>query len=135
MSKISVKVKVIEKSDAREVNSRKSRRTHRIANAVAGDETGVVTLPLWDSNIPELKVGGTYRLESVYTKTYRGQLQLNLGRHSRIIETDEIGKVNRQVDMSGRNGGRRDRTFRDDIDYRRYREYAPGIGRIGRLDN
>jgi ssDNA-binding replication factor A large subunit len=135
MDRISVKLKIIDKSRTEEIFSR-NRETHRVANATGGDETALVNISLWDENIARMVIGKTYLLENVYTKLYRGLLQLKLGRHSRISETDDISSVNKDVDMSADHSDSRRRSYDDDeVDYRRYREYAPGIGRIGQLDN
>ena len=135
MDRISVRLKIIDKTRAEEIFSGRNREIHRVANAMGGDETAVVNISLWDENIARMDVGKTYLLENVYTKLYRGHLQLKLGRHTRINEADDISTVNEEVDMSSGDSGERGGSYDDEIDYRRYREYAPGIGRIGQLDN
>ncbi|MFX1369904.1 MAG: hypothetical protein ACFFAY_15020, partial [Promethearchaeota archaeon] len=48
MNGIDISFKVLEKSDIREVTSRRDGSINRVASAVVGDETGIVTLPLWN---------------------------------------------------------------------------------------
>nr|KXH72934.1 MAG: hypothetical protein AM324_07200 [Candidatus Thorarchaeota archaeon SMTZ1-83] len=110
MSNINISFKVIEKSDAREVTSRRDGSLNRVASAVVGDETGIVTVPLWNDMIPEIEPGKTYELKNSYTGLFRGNLRLKIGRESEIQETDqEIQEINSEVDMSEEHHGRSER--------------------------
>jgi ssDNA-binding replication factor A large subunit len=101
MSDLTITFKVIGKGESRDVSSRYSGEIHTVADATVGDETGTVQVPLWDKSIEEMKTGKTYRLENGYTGLFKGNLQLKIGRHSTLIESeDEIENVNRDVDMS-----------------------------------
>jgi ssDNA-binding replication factor A large subunit len=96
--------RVIEKSEVREVTSRRTFETYRIVDATVGDETGIVKLPLWNETIESIDIGKTYRLENGYTGLFRGNLQLKIGRHSELKDAEnEIGNVNLNVDMSSKN--------------------------------
>ena len=93
--------KVVSIGEPREVNSRHSYETHRVADATVGDETGVVLVPLWNENIEEMVVGKTYRLEDGFTGLFKGSLQLKIGRNSKVTEAEhEIMTVNNEVNMS-----------------------------------
>ncbi len=101
MKNITITFKVIEKGEAREVTSRRDNETHRVADAVVGDSTGIVTIPLWDDTIERLEVGSTYLLKNGYTGLYQGFLRLNIGRYGEIEDAEEpIEEVNQEVDMS-----------------------------------
>jgi replication factor A1 len=103
MKHVDLTFKVIEIGEAREVTSRRSMETHRIADATVGDETGVVKLPLWNETIEKIDVGKTYTLDNGYTGVFRGNLQLKIGRHSELKEAEnEIQEVNLDVDMSAK---------------------------------
>jgi replication factor A1 len=88
MSDINVVFQVISKDKPREITSRKSGETHRIAEAKVGDETGVVIIPLWDESIKTVKRGETYVLRKGYTDEYRGNLRLKIGKYSELTESD-----------------------------------------------
>ena len=60
MKNITITFKVIEKSEPREVTSRRDQETHRVLDAVVGDSTGTVTVPLWDDSIENIEEGATY---------------------------------------------------------------------------
>ena len=103
MSDLTITFKVIGKGDSREVSSRYSGEIHTVADATVGDETGTVQIPLWDKSIEEMKTGKTYRLENGYTGLFKGNLQLKIGRHSTLMESEnEIETVNHEVDMSAK---------------------------------
>ncbi len=101
MKNVTIKFKVMDVGDAREVSSRKDGSTHRVADAIVGDESGIVRVPLWDATIDELEVGKTFTLKNGYTGLFKGNLQLNIGRYGELEEAEEaIDEVNEEVDMS-----------------------------------
>lgn len=107
MSNINISFKVIEKGDVREVTSRSDGSLNRVASAVVGDETGIVTMPLWNDMIQEVESRKTYELKNCYTGLFRGNLRLKIGRESEIAEADqEIAEVNNDVDKSEEYYGR-----------------------------
>jgi len=117
MKSVNISFKVVEKGEVREVTSRADGEQHRVCDTVVGDNTGLVTVPLWDAAIDEVEAEKTYRLENGYTTLFQGHLRLNIGRYGTLKEAEEaIEEVNNDVDMSeeehesrpryGRGGGR-----------------------------
>ena len=103
MKHVDLTFKIVEKSEEREITSRRSYETHRIVDATIGDETGTVKLPLWDDTIEKFEVGKSYRIENGYTGLFRGSLQLKIGRYTDLKDVDnEIKDVNLDVDMSAK---------------------------------
>ncbi|NWF95629.1 MAG: hypothetical protein HXY34_05770 [Candidatus Thorarchaeota archaeon] len=101
MSSVAVTFKVVEIGDEREVSSRSSGENHRVADAIVGDSTGTVRLPLWDDAIESVKLGDTYTLTNGYTGLFKGTLRLNIGKFGKITAARvSIDKVNTSVDMS-----------------------------------
>ena len=84
MSRIDVEAKVIEKSDTREVRSRYSNQTYRVADAIIKDETGTIKLTLWNEQIDQVNVDDTVKIENGYIKSFRGEIQLNAGRYGKL---------------------------------------------------
>ena len=100
---VNLKFKVVSKADEREVNSRLDGSTHRVSEAVIGDETGVVTMTLWDDQIDQLTEDNTYVLKNGYVGFFRNTLRLNIGKYGTIEESDEeIGTVNTENDISSK---------------------------------
>ena len=101
MRGINITFKVIEKSEVRDVTSRKDSESHRVADAKVGDATGTVIMPLWDDAIEQLEVDKCYRLEKGYTTLFRRQLRLSIGRYGEIKDSEEdIEEINEAIDMS-----------------------------------
>jgi len=143
MKNLTVFFKVIEKGEAREVASRKDGSTHRVLDAVVGDSTAIVTMPLWDDSIEKVETDKTYKLENGYTTLYQGHLRLNIGRYGVLSEAEEpIESVNMDLDMSEPEHERPERRHfyqggRDSYSgygggYRDWRSHRSGRDRRGR---
>jgi replication factor A1 len=130
MSNIDISFKVLEKGDVREVSSRRDGSINRVASAIVGDETGIVTLPLWNDMIEVFEAGKTYALKNAYTGLFRGNLRLKIGRDSEINEREEeITDVKMDNDLSEADHGRPRRRHY----YQGYssRSYGSDRGRYG----
>lgn len=101
MKNLTITFKVLSKGEAREVTSRHDGETHRVADIVIGDSSGIVVMPLWDDSIDALEVGKTYKLENGYTGLFQRNLRLNIGRYGVVNESEEaIEEVNEENDLS-----------------------------------
>lgn len=56
----------------------------RVAQAVLRDESGSIILNLWRGQIDAVREGDTVRVENAFVRTFRGQMELNVGRDGRI---------------------------------------------------
>jgi len=84
MRRVDVVAKVIEKSETREVRSRYRDETYRVADVMINDGTGTVKLVLWNNQIDKVNVDDTVRIENGYIKSFRGEIQLNVGRYGTL---------------------------------------------------
>ena len=84
MRKVDIEADVVEKSDAREVRSRYTNETYRVADATIEDETGRITLTLWNEQVEQVNVGDRIRIENGYIKSFREILQLNSGKYGSL---------------------------------------------------
>ena len=84
MRRIDVEARVIEKETTREVLSRYKDVVHRVANAKVSDETGTIKLTLWNEQIDQVNVNDSIRIENGYVTTFRGEIQLNVGRYGKL---------------------------------------------------
>jgi replication factor A1 len=80
MKRVNVRGTVSEKSDPREVTSRFKDQTYRVATVLLTDETGTVKLTLWNDQIEMVSVNDMIRIENGYVTSFRGEIQLNVGR-------------------------------------------------------
>lgn len=87
MRRVNVAAKVIEKSEAREVSSRYKDETYLVADALISDETGTIKLTLWNEQIEQVNVDDTVKIENGYITTFRGEIQLNIGRYGILSVT------------------------------------------------
>ena len=78
--RVNVKVKVLSKTEPREVTSRKSGSTFRVAEALVGDDTGCVLLDLWEEDIDKFDEGDVIGIRNGYVKLFKGSMRLNIGR-------------------------------------------------------
>jgi replication factor A1 len=84
MKRVNVEAKIMEKEEPRQVTSRFKDETYRVANAVVGDETGTVKLTLWNEQIDQVKVGDAIVVENGYVTSFKGEIQLNVGKYGRL---------------------------------------------------
>lgn len=93
--------KIVEKGEEREVFSRSDGRSHRVAEALIGDETASVLLTLWDDNIDRIEAGDVIQISNGYVNIFRGSLRLNIGRYGSAEKVDrEIDEVNAENNLS-----------------------------------
>jgi replication factor A1 len=84
MKRVSVEAKVLEKSETREVLSRFKDTTHKVATAIITDETGKIKLTLWNDQINQVKINDTVKVENGYVTSFRGEIQLNVGKYGTL---------------------------------------------------
>ncbi len=79
--------RVLETSSPRVIQTRKGPRT--ISNAVIGDESGRVQATLWGSKAGTLEEGKVVEIKEAWTTSYRGKVQLNIGRSTEVKEVED----------------------------------------------
>jgi replication factor A1 len=84
LRKIDIEARVIEISEPREVRSGYTGETYRVAEATISDDTGTIKLVLWNEQIGQVNVNDTVRIENGYIKSFRGEIQLNVGRYGKL---------------------------------------------------
>jgi len=81
---VSIEGKVTEKSETREVLSRFKDETHKVATAIITDDTGSIKLTLWNEQINQVNVNNTVKVEKGYVTSFKGEIQLNVGRYGKL---------------------------------------------------
>jgi len=82
--RVDIEAKIIEKTGPREVLSRYKDVVLRVANATISDETGTIKLTLWNDQIDQVKINDTIKIENGYVTSFRGEIQLNIGRYGKL---------------------------------------------------
>ncbi|MFW9921624.1 MAG: single-stranded DNA-binding protein [Candidatus Thorarchaeota archaeon] len=103
MKSVNITFKVMSTSEERSVESRKDGETYRVRDALVGDSTGTIMMPVWNETIESIKEGETYTLTNGYTGLFKGNLRLQLGKFGTLVSADEsIESVNSELDMSAK---------------------------------
>ncbi|MGY5874387.1 MAG: single-stranded DNA-binding protein [Candidatus Thorarchaeota archaeon] len=101
MKSVNITFKVISTSEERSVESRRDGETYRVLDALVGDSTATILMPIWNETIELVKEGETYTLTNGYTGLFKGNLRLQLGKFGSIASAEEpIDEVNAEIDMS-----------------------------------
>jgi len=86
MSNISLEAKVIDISDPRSVQTRYGQKN--VADATLEDETGQISLTLWEEKITSVSIGKTISVTGAFVTSFRDKLQLNIPRNGNIEVLD-----------------------------------------------
>ncbi len=99
--KVDLTARVVSKNEPREVTSKLDNSTHRVTEALVGDETGTVLLTLWDNAIDLVQAEKVYKISNAYTSLFKNSLRVNIGRYGKIEESKEkIGEINEKNNIS-----------------------------------
>jgi len=98
---VNTTVKIVQKGEARETVSRQDGTTHRVLDALVGDETGAIYMTLWDDNIDKVNEGDTVNVKNGYVRPFKGSMRLNIGRYGTLEPAESpLGDVNTQNNLS-----------------------------------
>jgi replication factor A1 len=97
-------VKVVSKTEPREVTSRSDGSAHRVCEALVGDETGSLYLTLWDDAIDDVVEEQVLKITNGYVNLFRGSMRLNIGRYgsSEVVEEAPFEDVNLDNNLSSK---------------------------------
>ncbi|MEM2130523.1 MAG: OB-fold nucleic acid binding domain-containing protein [Candidatus Bathyarchaeia archaeon] len=84
LRRVNVEGQVVEISEPREVRSKFTGETFKVAEATINDDSGTIKLVLWNDQIGQVKVNDQVRIENGYTKSFRGEVQLNVGKYGKL---------------------------------------------------
>ena len=78
MGKVELVATVIDKGEAREFS--KFGKSGKVCNAKVKDDSGSVTLSLWNEQVDLVHVGDTIKISNGYVGEWQGELQLSTGK-------------------------------------------------------
>ncbi len=81
---VNIEARVVEKGDPRLVQSRYKDETYKVANAIVADDSGDIKLTLWNEQIDQVHVGDRIRIENGYVTSFKGEIQLNVGKFGKL---------------------------------------------------
>ncbi len=119
---VNTTVKVVQKGEARETVSRQDGTTHRVLDALVGDETGTIYMTLWDDNIDKVNESDSVNVKNGYVRPFKGSMRLNIGRYGTLEPAETpLGDVNTQNNLS-------DKVVEEERPYRPYGGGGRGYG-------
>ena len=80
--KVDIVVDVLEVGDIREFD--KFGKQGRVASAKARDESGEITLSLWNEQIDQIKPGMKVKITNGYVNEFQGNMQLTTGKFGKL---------------------------------------------------
>ena len=86
---ISIRVRVLEKNEPKVVYSRTTGEQHRVAEALVGDDTGVILMSLWNDSIDEVEVNETYYIDNARITLFNESMRLSVARGGKIFKSKE----------------------------------------------
>jgi len=89
--KVEITADVMEKGDIRQFE--KFGKSGRVCNAKISDETGQVTLTLWNDEIDKVNVGDKIKVSNGWVSEWQGELQLSAGKFGKL---EIVGKAEAQ---------------------------------------
>jgi len=85
MSSVNIKVTVSEISEPKRVITSKGIE-HEILEAKVEDETGAMTLVLWDERVFPLKKGDVLQIGNGFVSSFKGEWRINVGKYGEITK-------------------------------------------------
>ncbi|MFH1779944.1 MAG: OB-fold nucleic acid binding domain-containing protein [Candidatus Micrarchaeota archaeon] len=79
---VDLEADVVSVEEPREIN--KMGRTITVANVTISDDSGTITLVLWNENIEKVSEGAKLKITNGYVNTWRDQPQLTLGKFGKL---------------------------------------------------
>jgi len=87
--KVDIVVEVVDKGDIREFE--KFGKPGRVCNAKVKDESGEITLTLWNDEIDKVKAGDKIHIINGYVSEWQGEPQLTAGRLGKMEVVESKG--------------------------------------------
>ncbi len=80
--KVDLEVEIVAIEPPREIN--KMGRQLRVANVTIKDDSGTITLTLWNQEIDKVKEGDRIKIENGYVGEFQNKAQLTLGKFGKM---------------------------------------------------
>jgi hypothetical protein len=85
MKGVHLKVAVTAKSTVQKVFSRYTYSLLHFVRATVTDDTGSISLMLWNDQTEKINLGDSIAIENGYVKNFRGEKQLGIGKNGKIL--------------------------------------------------
>jgi replication factor A1 len=82
MGNVNIELTISEKSEPREFE--KFGKTGRVCNCVGRDDTGKISLTLWNDDVDKVNIGDKVKITNGWVGEYQGELQLSTGKFGKL---------------------------------------------------
>ena len=82
LSNVTLQAKVVDISETRDVQTKYGPRS--VADAILEDDTGQISLSLWENQINSVSVGDTVSVAGAYVTQFREKVQLNIPKNGKL---------------------------------------------------
>jgi len=82
LSNVTLQAKVVDISETRDVQTKYGPRS--VADAILEDDTGQISLSLWENQINSVSVGDTISVTGAYVTQFREKVQLNIPKNGKL---------------------------------------------------
>lgn len=91
-------LEIVEKAEPREFE--KFGKTGKVCNCKGKDETGTVTMTLWNEDVDKVKVGDKVHITNGWVGEWQGELQLSTGKFGKleVVGSDPAETVDEAVE-------------------------------------
>ncbi|MEM3126486.1 MAG: OB-fold nucleic acid binding domain-containing protein [Candidatus Woesearchaeota archaeon] len=96
MGKVELVATVIDKGQIREFN--KEGKSGRVCNAKIKDETGEVSLTLWNDDCDKVNLGDKVQIKNGFVSEWQGELQLSTGKFGSLEVVEKTKTLSEVVD-------------------------------------
>lgn len=79
---VELEAEVVEVETPREIN--KMGKMLRVANATIKDDSGTITLVLWNDEIDKVQPGNVVKISNGYVNSWKDKMQLTLGKFGKM---------------------------------------------------
>lgn len=80
--KIDIELEIVDIGEIRQFE--RFGKVGRVVNAVAKDDTGKISLTLWNDEIDMVKVGDKVKITNGYCSEFQGEKQLSAGKYGKL---------------------------------------------------
>ena len=95
---VNLTLNITDKGEMREFE--KFGKKGRVCNATGKDDSGSITLTLWNDDIDKVNVGDTVKIENGWVGEWQGELQLSTGKFGKLEVIDSKGGASPEASES-----------------------------------
>ncbi len=85
MGQVKIRVKVLSISEPKQITTGTGIE-RKILEVEVDDETGSITLVLWDEQVIPIKVGEALQIENGFVTSFKGDWRINIGKYGKLTK-------------------------------------------------